>query len=259
MNEIFDPKVFQTVEYVMIGLAFVVFMATQYVTPGYGIFYTKKWGPTIGNRLGWVLMEAPSFAGMLLVWLLSGRRSETVPSIFAVIFLAHYFQRTFIFPALIKSKGMMPLTIMLMGMVFNLVNVYLIGGWIFYVSPAGLYPKEWLWSPEMLGGVVIFFAGMWINIQSDSIIRNLRKPGDKRHYIPKGGMFRYVTSANYFGEVTEWVGYAVMTWSVPGAIFALWTFANLGPRAKSLHERYTQEFGEEYTKLNRRYIIPFLW
>ena len=100
---------------------------------------------------------------------------------------------------------------------------------------------------------------MGINLHSDYIIRHLRKPGDRRHYIPKGGMFRYVTSANYFGEFTEWVGYAVLTWSLPGVIFALWTFANLAPRARSLHGRYTDEFGEEFTRLNRKYIIPFIW
>lgn len=259
MNEIFDPIVFKTVEYVMIGLAFLVFMTTQFVTPGYGMFYTKKWGPTIGNRLGWILMEAPVFIAMSLLWAMSDRKGELAPAVMASFFLLHYFQRSFIFPLLFKSKGRMPLCIILMGVTFNLVNAYLIGGWIFYVSPPGLYPAEWLASPKFIIGVLVFFAGMWINIQSDSIIRNLRRPGDTGHYIPRGGMFRYVTSANYLGEITEWTGYAILTWSVPGAIFVLWTFSNLGPRAKSLHERYISEFGDEYIKLNRRYIIPFLW
>ncbi len=72
-------------------------------------------------------------------------------------------------------------------------------------------------------------------------------------------MFRYVTSANSFGEVLEWSGYAILTWSLPGFIFALWTFVNLGPRARSLHFRYVNEFGDEFTALNRKYIIPFIW
>jgi 3-oxo-5-alpha-steroid 4-dehydrogenase 1 len=72
-------------------------------------------------------------------------------------------------------------------------------------------------------------------------------------------MFRYVTSANYLGEFTEWVGYAILTWSAAGAVFALWTFANLAPRAVKLHERYCDEFGDEYRKLNRRYILPFIY
>ena len=44
-----------------------------------------------------------------------------------------------------------------------------------------------------------------------------------------------------------------------GLLFAVWTFANLGPRAKSLTEKYEKEFGEEYTKLNKKHIIPFIW
>lgn len=100
---------------------------------------------------------------------------------------------------------------------------------------------------------------MAINIHSDSIIRNLRKPGDRGHYIPRGGMFRYVTSANYLGEFVEWTGFAILSWSLPGAVFAIWTFANLAPRARSLHQRYLSEFGDEYAALRRRYILPFIY
>ena len=110
-----------------------------------------------------------------------------------------------------------------------------------------------------LVGIIIFFAGMLINLQSDHIIRHLRRPGDTRHYIPQGGMYRYVTSANYLGELTEWVGYAILTWSLGGVAFVVWTFANLAPRAKSIHSRYISEFGDQYRSLNRKYIIPYLY
>lgn len=100
---------------------------------------------------------------------------------------------------------------------------------------------------------------MAVNIHSDHVIRNLRRPGDTKHYIPRGGMYKYVTSANYFGEFTEWVGFAILTWSVPGAVFALWTFANLAPRARSLQKRYIAEFGDEYRNMNLKYIIPFIY
>ncbi len=259
MNVIFDPIVFHTVEYIMIALAVVVFVALRFITPGYGMFYSSKWGPTFGNRLGWVMMEAPSFICMALLWAFSDRSGESALIVMASLFLLHYFQRSFIFPFLIKGKNRMPLCIILMGCMFNVINAYLIGGWLFYVSPVNSYPVSWLANPKFIIGVVIFFIGMGINLQSDHIIRHLRKPGDRRHYIPKGGMFRYVTSANYLGEFTEWVGYAVLTWSLPGVIFALWTFSNLAPRARALYCRYEEEFGEEFTKLNRKYIIPFIW
>ena len=90
-------------------------------------------------------------------------------------------------------------------------------------------------------------------------IRRLRKPGDTRHYIPRGGMFRYVSSANYFGELTEWIGFAIASWSWAGAVFAWWTFANLAPRSASLYRRYQREFGTEFTSLRRKRIIPFIY
>ena len=71
-------------------------------------------------------------------------------------------------------------------------------------------------------------------------------------------MFRYVTSANYFGEFLEWVGFAILTWSWAGAVFALWTFANLAPRAARIHSLYRQEFPSELPPQTKR-ILPFLY
>ncbi len=126
-------------------------------------------------------------------------------------------------------------------------------------APAGTYTIDWLLSPQFVLGTIVFFTGMGINLHSDYIIRHLRKPGDTKHYIPRKGFYKYVTSANYFGELTEWAGYAVLTWSPAGLLFVIWTFANLGPRAKSLTAKYEEEFGEEYKKLHKKYLIPFIW
>ena len=259
MESIFSPEVFNTVLGVMIALAVVVFFALHRITAGYGMMYDRKWGPALNNRVGWVVMEAPVFFAMLLLWLLSPRRSEVAPAVMTCLFLYHYFQRSFIFPMLIKGRSRMPLAIILCGIVFNLVNAYMIGGWLFYVSAPGTYPDSWLLSPCFIAGTLVFVVGNVINLHSDYIIRHLRRPGDTRHYIPRGGMFRYVTSANYFGELIEWTGYAILTWSLPAAVFVLWTFANLAPRARSLHARYESEFGDEYTALRRRYLLPFIY
>lgn len=259
MEIIFKPEVFDIVTGSMAVLAVVVFIALHRVEAAYGMTYSPKWGPSVSNRTGWVVMEAPAFICMALIWLLSPRHGEIAPCVMATLFELHYFQRTFIFPFLMRGKSRMPWGIVVMGIVFNTINAYMIGGWLFFVAPPDHYPTTWLASPLFILGTVIFFSGMGINLHSDHVIRNLRKPGDNRHYIPRKGLYRFVTGANYFGEFTEWVGYAILTWSVPGAVFALWTFANLAPRARSLHGRYSREFGEEYTSLNRHYIIPFLY
>lgn len=260
MQEIFNPEVFETVIIVMVAMAVVVFVALHKVEAGYGVAYTKKWGPAVNNKLGWVLMEAPVFFAMLALWLCSDRSDNVVLIVMTSFFLFHYFQRSFVFPFLIKGKSVMPLSVILMGVTFNLVNAYMIGGWLFYVSPADYYGgAEWFATPMFIVGTLVFLSGMAVNWHSDYIIRHLRRPGDTGHYIPRGGMFRYVTSANYFGEFLEWCGFALLTYSSAGAVFALWTFANLAPRARKLHQRYEREFGDEYKKLNRKYILPYIY
>ncbi|MDE7403381.1 MAG: DUF1295 domain-containing protein [Muribaculaceae bacterium] len=243
----------------MLCIAVAVYIGLGKITAGYGMMYTKSWGASIPNRIGWVVMEAPAFIAMLLLWVLSPRAGQIAPAIMAALFEVHYFQRSFIFPLLIRGKNRMPWSIILMGVVFNTINAYMIGGWLFWVSPADTYPVSWLWSPLFILGAVVFLTGMLINLHSDYIIRHLRKPGDTAHYIPRGGMYNYVTSANYFGELTEWTGYAILTWSLGGLAFVIWTFANLAPRAVKIHHRYVSEFGAEYTKLNRKYLIPFIY
>lgn len=259
MDAIFDPGIYDTVVGTMAVLAVIVFVALHRVEAGYGMMYTPKWGPVIGNRAGWIIMELPAFVCMAVLWLLSPRGGEPALCVMASLFELHYFQRTFIFPFLLRGKSRMPLAIIAMGMIFNTINAYMLGGWLFYVAPADAYPLSWLWSPLFILGVVVFFCGMAINMHSDHVIRTLRAPGDTGHYIPRKGMYRYVSGANYFGEFTEWVGFAILTWSVAGAVFALWTFANLAPRARSLHRRYCREFGAEYTSLRRKYILPFIY
>lgn len=249
---------YNTFLWVMAAVAVVVFVALQFFEAGYGYLFDRRYGPPVNNKVGWVLMESPVFVAMCILWAMSERQWATVPLVLFSMFQLHYFQRSFIFPLLMRGKSKMPLGIVLMGMVFNTLNALMQGGWIFYLAPSDYY-ADWFAKPYIYVGVLLFFAGMFINMQSDYIIRHLRKEGDTRHYIPRGGAFRYVSSANYFGELLEWTGFAIASWSWAGVVFVLWTFANLAPRSASLYKRYAKEFGEEFTSLGRKRIIPFIY
>ena len=157
----------------MVALAAVVFAALYFVRAGYGLLRDGRWGPKIDNRIGWILMEAPVFLAMTALCLCSPRRNEAAPLVFFALFQLHYLHRAFIYPMLFKSRSAMPLGIVAMGIVFNLLNACMQGGWIFYVAPEGYYTNEWLLSPQFLAGTAVFFAGMAINIHSDRIIRRL--------------------------------------------------------------------------------------
>jgi len=250
---------FQIVLYAMAAVAVAVFIALYHVKAGYGILFDKSWGITLSNKWAWMIMEAPVFIAMSWFWVMSPRKWDLVPFVIFLLFQAHYLQRSFIFPWLIKGKSQMPLLIMFMGIVFNLANAFMQGQWVFFLAPADMYTESWLTDPRFLAGTVLFVAGLVINIQSDGIIRSLRRDGDSNHYLPERGLFRYVTSANYFGEIVEWLGFAVLTWSLSGFVFFLWTFANLVPRAHAVYNRYKDEFAREMSEEPRKRIFPFIY
>ena len=241
----------------LIGL--VVFVALYFVDAGYGKMRTEKWGPAINNKVGWCLMEMPVFVVMLYLWAMSEVKFQLPYLIFFLIFQFHYFQRSFIFHLILKGKSKMPISVMMMGMIFNTLNGFMQGEWIFYLSPEDMYTAEWLATPQFIIGTLIFFAGMAINLHSDHVIRNLRKPGDTKHYLPKKGMYRYVTSANYLGEITEWLGFAILTWSWAGLSFFWFSCCNLVPRANSIYNRYRVEFADEFDEKKLKRIIPFIY
>ena len=251
---------------VMALLAVVVFIALNFVEAGYGITIDKKWGVAINNKIAWFCMEAPVFILMTALCLLSPRMNpfntatSLVPLIIFLFFQTHYARRSFIFPFLLKGKSKMPVTVMLMGVLFNLCNAFMQGGWLFFKSPESMYSIGWLWTPQFIIGFVIFFGGMALNIQSDKIIQNLRKSGDTKHYLPSKGFFKYVTGAHYFGEVIEWIGFAILTWSLSGAVFALWTFANLVPRANAIYHKYRKMFSVEIIREKKlKRIFPYIY
>ena len=97
---------------------------------------------------------------------------------------------------------------------------------------------------------------MIINIKSDDILFALRDDGSTGYKIPRGGLFEKVSCPNYLGEIIEWTGWAIATWSLAGATFAIWTVCNLAPRALAHHKWYKEEF-EEYPE-DRKALVPFL-
>ena len=250
---------FQIFLWTMSAIALAVFVALYFVRAGYGIFRTAQWGPSVPNKLGWVLMEAPVFITMFVLWAQSGVGFAMPAYAFFLLFQLHYLQRSFIFPLLLKGRSRMPVSILLMGVVFNVLNGLMQAGGLFFFPTVPLDAGcSYLLTPRALAGVVLFFAGMGINLHSDHVIRHLRRPGDTRHYLPARGMYRYVTSANYLGELVEWTGFAVLTASPAAWVFVWWTAANLVPRAHAIYNRYIEEFGAEAVGKRKR-IIPFIY
>lgn len=209
-------------------------------------------GRTCPAKLAWFLQELPSFLVPVLLVLTTDSQSSVGRNLLLLTFCLHYFQRTFIYSLLTKGRPS-PLYIFVSATVFCTVNGFLQGHYLLHCAT---YDNAWLTDVRLVFGLLLFFVGMAINIHSDYILRNLRKPNEVVYRIPKGGMFEYVSGANFFGEILEWIGYGIATWSIPTFSFTLFTICSIGPRSYFHHRFYKEKFAE-YPK-TRRAVIPFL-
>lgn len=219
----------------------------------YGRHYSGRgWGPAMPNRAGWVVMELPATALFAGIYLMGGAAGEPVPLILLGIWQCHYVNRTFVYPLRTRTAGKkMPIAVVGTGFAFNAVNAYVNAR---FISELGEYGAGWLGDPRFLGGLAIFAVGLALNLHADNILLGLRKPGQTGYSIPRGGAFRYVSCPNYLGELLEWSGWAVATWSLGGLAFFTYTAANLVPRALSHHRWYRERFVDY--PAGRRAVIP---
>lgn len=225
------------------------------ISAPYGRHGRAGWGPTASARWAWLVMESPSVLVFLGVYALGDHRAAPVPLLFLAMWQVHYVHRTFIYPLRMKSTGRRtPFFVALLAFLFTLVNAYINARW---VSHLGTYSLEWLANPRFVAGAALFALGMGINLYSDGVLLRLRGPGQSGYKVPEGGLYRWVSCPNYLGEILEWIGWALATWSLAGVAFAAYTAANLVPRARSHHRWYREQF-PEYPK-ERKALVPFVF
>jgi protein-S-isoprenylcysteine O-methyltransferase Ste14 len=169
--------------------------------------------------------------------------------------MAHYLHRTFVFPLRIRADPARrtPWLILGLGVGHNALCSLLCAAWLTSVGPG--YPPGWIGGPAFLLGALVFAAGWALNRWSDAILRALRRPGQGGYSVPQGGPFHWVSCPNYLGELLIWTGWALAAWSPAGLAFALYTAANLVPRAMDHHLWYRRTFPGYPPE--RRAIIPY--
>jgi len=236
-------------------LAGVTCMALLFITAPYGRHQRSGWGPTVPNRAGWIFMEMPAVVLFTWIFMQGEHRTEAMPLAFLGLWQLHYIHRVFIFPFRLRTEGKrMALFIMGLAIAFNTLNAYVNARWI---SHFGAYGNDWLLDPRFIAGVSVFMLGFGINLKADQILLDLRKPGEAGYKVPRGWLYEYVTCPNYLGELLEWLGFALATWSLAGLAFATYKAANLGPRAFANHRWYRERF-PDYPK-HRKALFPFLF
>jgi len=248
-----EQHIFSTLLLIWLVLAAMIFPLLFFVSAPYGRHNRKGWGPQINRTLGWVLMEAPSPLLMALFFV-AGQRLGLVYLAFILLWEVHYVHRAFIFPWRMRGgQKQMPLLIVLFALCFNLGNAYFNGRYLFSFSHE--HAASWLWDGRFICGASMFVGGMLVNIHADNVLLRMRRQQDGYH-IPRGGLYELVSCPNYLGEVVEWCGWALCTWSLAGLAFALWTVANLVPRAVANHRWYRAKFADYPAR--RRAIIPLV-
>ena len=95
--------------------------------------------------------------------------------------------RAFLYSLTVKGKPT-PFFPTLAAFCFTSINGYMQGR---YLTHFIHYELSWFYDPRFLLGHVIFLVGMAINIHSDTVLRNLRKPGETGYKIPYGELCMY--------------------------------------------------------------------
>ena len=247
------PGPYRLLVYLEIALAVITFVALRFITAPYGRYERTGWGVTIPARAGWVVMESVSPILFAIVFLAGPRRADLVPLVFLAMWQSHYLYRAFVYPFRLRGGTRMPLVVALLAIAFNTLNASINAYWI---GTLGRYAHSWLADPRFLVGVVLFAGGLTLHVWADRKLRRLRAEGRGGYRIPYGGAYRWVSCPNYLGEIVEWFGWALATWSFPGLAFALYTTANLAPRAIDHHAWYRQQFPD--CPPDRRALIPYV-
>lgn len=97
------------------------------------------------------------------------------------------------------------------------------------------------------------------NFKAHKTLADLRKKDPKKYAIPYGYGFDLVSCPNYFFEILGWTVYSVLigNWS-------LWVFLATGgftmfAWAVKRHKKYLKTFGDDYKKLKRNVIFPYVY
>jgi len=238
---------------IVFSLAVIVFILLFFISAPYGKFRRKGWGPAIKSKWAWLLMELPSPL-LMAVFFITSEPENLIKNIFILLWLSHYIHRALIYPFTQSGRNKSyPLILVCMAFIFNWFNGFMNGYGIFHLMT---YNISWLLSWQFITGGVVFISGFIINKTADEMLRKMRNDNPAEYVIPNGWLFNYISCPHYLGEMIEWAGWAVITWSLPGFAFFIFTFANLFPRAISSHKWYKDNF-EDYPE-SRKAVIPFI-
>ena len=234
-------------------LAIISFFFLFWINAPYGRFSDKNWGILVEYKIGWFVQEIISPLTFSYFFINGVAEKNIISWILFSIWVIHYINRSIIFPMRIRNTSKIPISVIASAIFFNLVNGFING---YYIGNIINFPITYLYSMKFILGFIILIIGVIINTSADKVLIKIKNQ-NIGYQIPTGGLYKYITCPNYFGEIIQWTGFAIITWSFPALLFVLWTMANLIPRAKAYNNWYQLKFEGEYPN-NKKAIIPYI-
>jgi len=224
----------------------------------------KDLGPQIGYRTVFVLEYLGPMVFVLLYYLrpalLYGESAANIPynwvaKLAVISWVVHFAKREFETFFVHKfSRPTMPLS----NIFKNCAYYWTFGAVIGYplCSPNFQPPSDQL----VQIGFAIFVISEIGNLICHIMLSNMRpKEGSTQRDIPRGFLFEVVACPNYTFEVLSWVGFSIMTMLPMSYLFTLVGFLQMADWAQKKHRGYKKQFPDEYPKLKRKAIVPFLY
>lgn len=248
------PTVYLWLTGFVLLMALATFATTLRKATPYGRHLEGQSVRTLPSRLAWLIFASPEWFAFVGTFVWFANEPSVTQWLLLGLWQLHYTHRAILYPLRMRGHASgFPLSGVIFGFIFNCLNGYINA---FAVTHAAHLTAAWLADPRFVIGAALAAFGWVVNFQSDSILIGLRADGSTGYKVPHGGMFRYVSAANYFGEIVMWCGWALMCWTYAGAVFAIFTIANLAPRALSHHRWYLSRF-PDYPK-DRKALIPYV-
>jgi len=253
-----DPIVFYT-QYTLLVLSPILLITLLFKSAGYGrVSENVSSNSTIMVNDKWLwyshMIETPFAIASIIYYIYNYENYSKTNIILLSMFVAHYFNRGFIYPFFARANNTprTPIEVALFGILFIVLNSILQSRSILFNSD---YPDGYLTSYRFLIGLGVFIIGLRINTHSDYFLLVLKNE-NKGYVIPQGYLFSYITCPNYFGELIEWFGFYICTQTTASLVFFLFSFANLVPKALDNYKWYINKFGNEFPK-ERKILLDF--
>lgn len=244
-------------------------VVTTFVPAPYGRFHNSFYIPILSTpcnfKYMYIIQECPSLIVSIQMFYLNLHAITAYKQIFFCFYWMHYINRAIIYPIFrVKKSNPSQLCISVFAFPIQAVNAYVLSRWIICDEFQFMHTNGFTYNLIFWSGILQAIFGFILNLKNDQILINLRddKKNDDAetisYYIPRGGLFNWCSSGNYFAECVEWLGVLIAFPCRATVIFMLDTMLYLVPRAYANHKFCLCKFGENYP-VDRKIIIPYIW